>query len=246
MINLLRQKVKNICKFLGFDVRVYDFRTIHKLRKIKLIHDLRINVIIDGGANVGQFAQRIFSEGYSGRMISVEPLPECFAILKNNMIGRKGWTGIKCGLGDLNCQKTLNVSSDTQSSSILTATGIASTESFIGCREELISIRRLDEILTTQTSPDDKIYLKLDVQGYEDKVLDGLGEWLDKIAIIEIEASTIELYRGEPLFHNLASRLANNYSLYSLDEVLVDYRTGRLLQIEMLFVNNAYLKNSNT
>lgn len=241
MIKLFKLYIKKLAQFFRFDVRAYDFRRIHELRKQKIMRDLAINLLIDGGANEGQFCCHIINGGYTGRIVSIEPLPEIFAKL-NKLMGKKSkWHGLACGLGDIECTMDIHVASNSQVSSLLAATGVASTGNWHGYRKEQVAIRRLDGILNQFAKLEDKIYLKLDVQGYENKVLNGLGKWRDKMAVIEIEASTIELYKGETLFYDLASSLANNYSLYSMNEVLVDYRTGRLLQIEMLFVNNAYL-----
>lgn len=41
-----------------------------------------------------------------------------------------------------------------------------------------------------------RVYLKLDVEGFELSVLEGAGPLLDRIALLELELSLISMYHG--------------------------------------------------
>jgi hypothetical protein len=61
-----------------------------------------------------------------------------------------------------------------------------------------VAVRRLDEIL----GPEDlvaPVLLKIDVQGSELSVLEGAGSLLTLVHAVLVEASFVELYRGQAL-----------------------------------------------
>lgn len=50
-----------------------------------VVRDLGINVVLDVGANVGQFAHALRGIGFAGRIISFEPVGRDFAVLRMRM-----------------------------------------------------------------------------------------------------------------------------------------------------------------
>src|SRR5208337_3648960 len=82
----------------------------------------------------------------------------------------------------------------------------------------------------------ERIFLKLDVQGFEYKVLQGAEQFLAHVAGIQIELSLVPLYDGEHLFHPMLHDLEERgYDLWSLIPGFVDPETGRLLQLDTIF-----------
>jgi hypothetical protein len=52
---------------------------------------------------------------------------------------------------------------------------------------------------------------------------------------LELELSTVELYEGCPLLDTALAELAGwGYSIWSVEPALVDFRTGRILQLDCL------------
>ena len=52
-------------------------------------------------------------------------------------------------------------------------------------------------------SPSQPFFLKIDVQGFEDKVLNGASEAINQAVGILVELSTVELYAGQKLFNEM-------------------------------------------
>ena len=78
--------------------------------------------------------------------------------------------------------------------------------------------------------------MKLDVQGFEHKVLQGAGQVLRRVAGIQLELSLVPLYDGEHLFHPMLHDLEERgYELWSVIPGFVDPDTGRLLQLDAIF-----------
>lgn len=57
--------------------------TSYKQRQAALIRDRKIDLVLDVGANRGQFATALRDElGYRGRIVSFEPLKDVFPLLQ--------------------------------------------------------------------------------------------------------------------------------------------------------------------
>src|SRR5215470_941975 len=91
-------------------------------RRVALMQGRRINVVLDVGANTGQFALFLRSLGYRGRIVSFEPLTEAFAALQRNGAGDTNWSLHNLALGDVETTATINISANSQASSFLSFT----------------------------------------------------------------------------------------------------------------------------
>ena len=92
---------------------------------VDFIDNRRINLVLDVGANMGRFGQSLRHKGYTGRIISFEPVKEAFRELENAARGDNLWTTSNLALGSSSAVMAINVSKNTQFSSFndLTATG---------------------------------------------------------------------------------------------------------------------------
>jgi hypothetical protein len=81
------------------------------------------------------------------------------------------------------------------------------------------------------------LFIKIDVQGYEDKVLSGIKNNLKMIKAIQVELSAIPLYEGQKLYYDIIDFLVKEgFTLYALGQVFTDKPTGRLFQFDGFFV----------
>ena len=101
---------------------------------------------------------------------------------------------------------------------------------------EITKIKTLDSIFDTICNKDDNIYLKIDTQGFEEKVIRGAESSLAYIDTIQLELSLIPLYKNELIIHEMCSLLKKRgYTLVSVEPGLLDHNTGQLLQIDGIF-----------
>ena len=78
--------------------------------------------------------------------------------------------------------------------------------------------------------------LKIDSQGYEDLILDGAKEFLNKVVGVQIELSLLELYDGQMLFDKMYKKMSDmGYVLMHISPSFVSPKTGQLLQFDGLF-----------
>lgn len=190
--------------------------------------------IFDVGANVGTWtllAKAIFS---NAEIHAFEPLDVHVEKFSKNMIRLNKVNLHTFCLGSENTDAILNVSSFTDSSSLLAATPLEYEQFNIQkAAEAKVIVKRIDSLISAGTLPLPDL-IKLDVQGYELEVLKGLGNYLNKINYLIIEVSFKEYYYGQPLFLDIANYLAKyNIGVYAFGH---NTPSGTQLgQIDVLF-----------
>lgn len=198
-----------------------------------------INTVLDIGANTGQFAKRINEILPEVNIISFEPIKKCHDELVLNTKNLKV-TAFNCALGEAEEEQTINISAHTPSSSLLKMADLH-TEVFAGTNfieTEVISIKRLDDIFS-DLALTGKIMVKIDVQGFEDRVIKGGMNTLKKADLILIETSFEELYEGQLLFDGIYQLLANLGFIFkgNLTQA-INRKDGKILYAESIFINS--------
>lgn len=198
----------------------------------------QIDLVLDVGANVGQFAMSTRQQGYKNKIVSFEPLSDAHNILTRNAKRDASWVIHKrCALGSRIEQKQLNISRNSYSSSflpMLTAHLDAEPESvYVG--KESVGIVTLDSIFEDYYQPRKRVFLKIDTQGFEKEVLDGAIECLERIACVQLELSLVPLYKSQYLYdYFLQLFKANKFMLWSLVPGFRNSETGQLLQFDAI------------
>ncbi|MEO0557744.1 MAG: FkbM family methyltransferase [Bacteroidota bacterium] len=196
-------------------------------------------VILDVGANEGQFGLSVRKAGFAGRIVSFEPIASVFARLEAIAASDAAWEVHHTGLGDRDRAETLHVASNTASSSLL-APGAALHEhaSFIefGDTEE-VNVARLDSLFSDLVRPDDVVTLKVDTQGYEQAVLNGAESVLDRIDTVLLELSWVPLYDEEPPAETIIAWMRERGFVPAyFAPAFAEEGTRRWLQSDVLFV----------
>ncbi len=196
------------------------------------------STIVDVGANVGQFAQmakRIFP---NASIISFEPLPEAFEALSTYANGLDGLEAVNAAVGERNGQiEMLEHSTHTPSSSILERTRVC-TELYPFTEEQrkrIVRIVTLDAFFDERPIALSPILLKLDVQGYEDRVLRGAGRFLSRVDACIVEVAVASLYRDQSDFFTIASLLSQAGLQYAGNLDQIYGRDGEVLYLDAVF-----------
>ena len=235
----LRWQIKKMLRRAGYDIVPYDFLHYPDLkRRIQLIEHFGIDLILDVGANQGQYAMTMRKLGFSGRIISFEPLSSAFSKLEEHAGNDPKWQTVNLALGNKDETTTINIAPKSQASSLRkmkpALQEIEPNLAYTGTEE--VEVRTLDTILHRYIGGEEKIYLKLDTQGYEKNIIDGAIKSLHKIAGIQMELSLVELYDGETLFADMITYLQDcGYALMSVEPGFFDKSSGRLLQADTIF-----------
>jgi len=158
-----------------------------------------VTLFLDIGANAGQTGRALRKAGYDGRILSFEPIAECYARLADAAKNDPLWETRHIALGAQDGSTQIGVSENLVSSSIRAATPelIAIYEPIRYTRHEEIPLARLDNLYDIIVRPEDVVYLKIDTQGFERDVIAGAQTVLPRINAVRMEVSVGEVYEGE-------------------------------------------------
>jgi FkbM family methyltransferase len=223
---------------LGLDVVRYDDVSPRDRIRARILSERAIDVVLDVGANEGQYALTLRSLGYRGRIVSFEPLSAAFTRLEDVSAHDAGWECVRVALGERSDHATLNVAANSWSSSLRTTEARlveADPETAFVDSEEC-EVTTLDILRGQLVRPDERAFLKLDVQGYELEVLQGAEETLRQVEALDVELAVVRLYQGAPLLSDVVRHLdERGFGLVSIDPGFTQRRTGAILEVDGLF-----------
>lgn len=236
--NNLRRLLKRWLRRSGWDLIRFDPSTHPLARRAKLLKNYRISVVLDVGANTGQYATELRDLGYTARIVSFEPLTSAYEQLSAAAQSDPCWQTRQHALGEDDGNREINIGANSQTSSFLNMlpsllkafpdSGYVNSES--------VRIRRLDSVFDEIARPDDRVWLKIDTQGFEKAVIEGAGNALSRIEAIQAEVSLHPLYEGETtLAEFLPFMEGKGFSLVALETFMGDAVTSHLLQAECIF-----------
>jgi len=203
-----------------------------------LLRAFAISCVLDVGANSGQFGRRLRLAGYNGRIVSFEPVDEPYRRLAETAKHDARWRAVQLALGDRAGSATIHVSSYSQYSSLLGQTGFC-IQNHPGAEpiaDEVVPVKRLDDVFQDYVRADDQVLLKVDTQGFERAVLDGASAVLPQIRGVHLEVSFKAMYQGELLAPEMIDRLSRDgFTLVLLEPLYHMLEPGKLAQADALF-----------
>jgi FkbM family methyltransferase len=158
-----------------------------------------IDLVVDAGANVGQFGSMVRQRGYRGRIHSFEPVAAAYRRLEQVSAGDPNWQATQTALGAAPGTATINVFPNNTLSSMLEPTSLAEYYDVDGkVVTETVPITTLDEALSVDSAR--SVLLKVDVQGLEREVLEGARLTLNRTIALFLELPIAALYKGSWTF----------------------------------------------
>lgn len=209
---------------------------------VKLMRHHGITRVLDVGANDGGYATELRRCGYSGRIVSFEPVSEPFRMLEKRASHDDGWKTLNWAIGAETAKVSINVAANNAASSsmlrmLATHEGAAPEARIVGVQS--VTQYALDDLWADVTESKDLVFLKADVQGYENQVLGGVAEHLDRIVGLQLELSLVPLYEGGWLYDEaLDWAEKHGFVLMRLIPGFTDHRTGQMMQADGVFFHN--------
>lgn len=211
-----------------------------KRQFVKQLESREVNVVLDVGANSGQYATELRMAAYKGRIVSFEPLSGPFSLLERKALKDRLWDCRQCALGDMDGTISINVAGNAGASSSVLPMLKSHQEAFppanyIGTEE--VPIRRLDSVAAEFLQPADVTFLKIDVQGFERQVIAGGESTInDRCVGMQLELSFMPLYEGAMLIREALDLVYSlGFTLTGLVPGFADPRNGRMLQADGIF-----------
>ena len=230
-----RHLVKMALARAGIDIRRLEENPAHNLLGLRR---LGVRTILDIGANEGQFAREALKRFPQARVYSFEPLPSAFAQLASWASGVDRVTPINVALGDCDTEMTINLHSDhSPSSSLLKRTDLSvELYPFTAAQKSVtVPVRRLDN-LAAELSLEPPLLIKLDVQGYESRVIKGGEAVLAAAAACIAEVSIDALYEGQSTFSEIFAALDRLSFKYAGNLSQVHAPDGHVIYLDAVFL----------
>lgn len=235
----LKELARQGLRKIGLDVHRYLPSSLPPAQLVASLRKFDIDLVLDVGANKGQFASEIRHCGYSGRIVSFEPLSQAHGQLLQASAGDSMWEAYpRCALGDHNGGVEINIAGNSESSSILpmleSHLSAAPESEYEG--KEIAPIKTLDAVAGQYLKDAQAPFLKIDTQGFDWLVLDGARDTLPQIKGILVELSLVPLYGGQHLWREVIDRLeAEGFTLWAFTPTFSDQASGRSLQVDGIF-----------
>jgi FkbM family methyltransferase len=207
-----------------------------------LLRGFDINLVIDVGANQGQFALGLREFGYAGRIVSFEPLAGLCAALRAMAGSDPAWQIHPFALGDAPAELRLNAYRDSTLSSLYPANAAGHRrfpDYFELDHVETVAVRPLDDLAAELqlSDPATRILLKTDTQGHDLAVLQGARATLARTAVVMSEASIQPIYDSTPTYQDIIRFLAGaGFSLSGIFPTAHSNRDFTLLEVDCCFV----------
>ncbi len=214
----------------------FSLTAFHLLRRLR-VESPEFMTIIDGGANIGQFARAALMTYPSANLIAFEPLLEEAQTLRKNLADTPRATVLQSALGPENGHLQFHRNSYSLSSSALPLHQ-NHQDAFPDAVEEgtvEVPVGRLDDLLDDFELPRPAL-LKLDLQGFEIPALRGATKILTEIDCILVETAFKPLYQGEALFPELNAFLEAAGFRFSRPLDVLEDPNGSIVQMDALFV----------
>jgi FkbM family methyltransferase len=215
----------------------------------QLLRLLDIDCVLDVGANIGQYHEFLrLHVGYTGPIVSFEPVSELYEKLRGISADDPQWTVHRLALGEADSRGAINVLSERTLSSLLPpneqslrAMGYKKylRETALDHVEE-VPVRRLDavhqDVIPAGAS---RVFLKSDTQGYDMAVIRGAAGCLDRVLGLQVELPIREVYRGATDYLDALAELARRgYAVTGFVPVQRD-ATLRVINVDCLFIRES-------
>jgi FkbM family methyltransferase len=200
----MKRFIRRSLKHFGLEIRrIETTRTL-----MGFVTDRDIDVVLDVGANAGQFGSSLRAQGYRGKIVSYEPISTVYQMLSATTATDLEWEINNFALGLKTGYVTINVSRSSEFSSILPSTCAAMkyNDAAAIIRTELIEVRKLDDVFPNISR---NALLKIDTQGYERQVLEGGRSLLPQLKGVLMELPIVHLYQGTWQFHEAIEFMAD-------------------------------------
>lgn len=165
---------------------------------VHLIGRAGADLVVDAGANAGQYGVRLRAGGWRGPILSVEPLAGAHARLTARASGDAGWrVAPRMALGAAAGQGVLKrLADDTLSSLHRPAPRAAGSPALAVEAQECVPVTTLDMLMAAEAPESRRPFVKLDLQGHEMAAIEGGGETLARAAGMQVELAMLESYAG--------------------------------------------------
>lgn len=214
---------------------------LYPRQRALLLGSLGTELVIDVGANIGQYARELRAQRFDGYIWSFEPLNRSFSALQAIAQGDSRWVCERLALGSVPGEAIMRESEDLVCSSLRDVTNefVRANPTARRVATELVTVATLEEIWPLRPISG-VTHLKIDTQGFEREVLTGAALVLDSVTSVEIEIPLSSTYEGAAQFFELVEFMkCHSFRPVAFSSGLVDAANGETTDVDALWVKES-------
>ena len=172
--------------------------------RLHLLKAYGIEIIVDGGANKGQWLGMVHKYFPDKKYVIIEPQEDCIEFIKLKYEFNKNFEFYNLAISSYIGEGDFFIASNSGASSSLNEPDrhLTTIPNVNFSKKTKVKVTTLDALRNWNDT--NRLFLKLDLQGHEFAALQGAVKTLKKVEVIEIEGSFSPLYKGEvPFFKTL-------------------------------------------
>jgi FkbM family methyltransferase len=226
-----------------YENRNHDIYSNGELTILKKISSLNPSVIIDGGANIGNYSLFINQFNPQSTIFAFEPVESTFQKLDENVRNCKNIIPVKKGFYQKNCMQEINLFNSDEHSSLYNIERL----NYESTQKQMIELIRGDDFRNeNQIGSID--FLKLDIEGAEYDALIGFESSIrtGKIKAIQFEYGYINISTKKLLIDYYNFFEANNYIVGKIFPKTVEFRKYEFKYEDFLGPNFIAVNRSET
>lgn len=241
----MKELIRKFLQRYGYDIIKLrpEFKTgkidfLSLLAEYKWLNDYNFKAIIDIGANEGQFSEKMLLLFPGCKLFAFEPIPFVYEKLIKNFEKYPNFKAINLALGEADGELEFYTNEYSPSSSALPMAKkhVENFNHAVATQKIMLGVSTLDGQMKNEELPL-PLLIKIDVQGFEDKVIKGGVATLKQASAIITEVSFETLYENQPLFHSVYSQLHELGFRYAGNiEQLYSPHNHKILQADALFI----------
>ncbi len=198
---------KKLARLFGYELIRRDRHPTFEAHLELTLARLKIDFVIDVGANEGQYGSLLRRAGFEGEIVSFEPNPPVFELLLNKTQSDSKWTAFNFALGAEPGTSTLHLTEHTQLTSFYRPNEYAHAmlgERYNVTNEQEVEVRTLDSHFSDEANALERrrTLLKLDTQGFDLEVCRGGSQTIARVLALQSELAFRKTYDEMPTYLN--------------------------------------------
>jgi FkbM family methyltransferase len=226
-----------------YENRNHDIYSNGEMAVLEKISKINPSIIIDGGANAGDYSLLVAQIIPGCKIYSFEPVESTYQKLLENKKEHYNIYPIKKGLYKENCSLEINLFNADEHSSLYDIQGLPEKSS----QKQIIELVRGDDFMN-ENNIDFIDFLKLDIEGAEYDALTGFENCIknSKVKAIQFEYGYINITTKKLLidFYNFFE--ANDYIVGKIFPKIVEFRKYNFIYEDFIGPNFIAVKKTET
>jgi FkbM family methyltransferase len=205
------------------------FQAIEDCLQSLRARDYRPRIVVDGGAHVGEFSLMAKRHFPDAAFHLFEPQQACVDAMRR-VCAAEGFVPHVCALAERGGTLRFSQTSRPNTGGMVAVAERPDTTEVTACS--------LDGVFRGEVDRDDRVLLKLDLQGYELHALKGAADLLRSVEVVLSEVSFYTQFYAAPIAELIGFLNGSGFELYDIASLSARPRDNRPREADFVFVRS--------